>query len=431
MNTRKTVISSVLANDLGIEDFQNGTVMNRGSEDLASYDLSNKLGLLAPLADRADTEVVTFGSEAYSLLGEAKQLEQFAGQQIENINNRFSIAAEIKKGYGIEGFDAFAFGCEGFKETITKAFTAVVAAIKKVIQSITNWIRQVMNWVGSQFAKGQAKLVDAYKNKKDLIGKSTELIKAVIPAKPIESGSALVKGIADTIKDVAKEIQASNNTLQNALLANGDDAKQLQKTALNAASKNLPAKVNVDLDAIELTTYFGKKIKVLKVGTASKIANEIVFGTEKPAKIQVAANVYLGKAAKDWTKLLSKEDLKAANEMVKYGKEMIKILNETLKNADKLAKSFTMSKNETGSKSMNNAVKRNRNMISKLNNASRLGSLMAGILYGTFANYLKVRSYTAAAVRAGAKGLTKKGQKAPKKGSNKEIANRARSDFNA
>ena len=80
---------------------------------------------------------------------------------------------------------------------------------------------------------------------------------------------------------------------------------------------------------------------------------------------------------------------------------------------------------------MNNAVKRNRNMISKLNNASRLGSLMAGILYGTFANYLKVRSYTAAAVRAGAKGLTKKGQKAPKKGSNKEIANRARLAFNA
>ena len=162
MNTRKTVISSVLANDFGIEDFQNGTVMNRGSEDIASYDLSNKLGLLAPLADRNDTEVVTFGSEAYNLLGEAKQLEQYATQQITAANQRFAIAAEIKKGYGVEGFDAFAFGCEGFKETITKAFTAVVAAIKKVIQSITNWIRQVMNWVGSQFAKGQAKLIEKY-----------------------------------------------------------------------------------------------------------------------------------------------------------------------------------------------------------------------------------------------------------------------------
>ena len=31
MNTRKNVISSVLVNDFGIEDFQNGTVMNRGS----------------------------------------------------------------------------------------------------------------------------------------------------------------------------------------------------------------------------------------------------------------------------------------------------------------------------------------------------------------------------------------------------------------
>ena len=278
-----------------------------------------------------------------------------------------------------------------------------------------------MNWVGSQFAKGQQKLVDAYKNKSDLIKNSNELIKAVIPAKPIESGTGLIKGISDTIKDVAKEIEKSNKTLQDALLANGDDAKQLQKTALNSVTKNLPENVNIDLDSIELNTYFGKKIKVLKVGTASKIANEIVFGTEKLAKIQVSVKDYLKKATKDWTKLLSKDDLKSTNEMVKYGKEMIKILNETLKNADKLAKSFSMSRNETGSKSMNNAVKRNRNAISKLNNSSRLGSLMAGILYGTFTNYLKVRSYTAAAVRAGATGLTKKGQKAPKKGSDKEI----------
>ena len=184
MNTRKTVISSVLANDFGIEDFQNGTVMNRGSEDIASYDLSNKLGLLASLADRADTEVVTFGSEAYDLLGEAKQLEQYATQQITAANQRFAIAAEIKKGYGVEGFDSFAFGCEGFKETITKAFTAVVAAIKKVIQSITNWIRQVMNWVGSQFAKGQAKLVEKYNGK--LSNDATVTIKAIVPAKAIK-----------------------------------------------------------------------------------------------------------------------------------------------------------------------------------------------------------------------------------------------------
>ena len=142
MSTRKNTISSVLASDFGIEDFEAGVVATRGNEDnLATFELSNKLGLLAPLADRADTEVVTFGSEAYSLLGEAKQLEQYATQQINAANQRFAIAAEIKKGYGVEGFDAFAFGCEGFGDKIKSAFAAVVAAIKKIIQSITNWIR--------------------------------------------------------------------------------------------------------------------------------------------------------------------------------------------------------------------------------------------------------------------------------------------------
>ena len=94
MSTRKNVISSVLANDYGIEDFQRGVVAHtHGTESIKDYELSNKLGLLSSLADRNDTEVVTFGSEAYNLLGEAKQLEQFATQQIQNANNRFAIAA--------------------------------------------------------------------------------------------------------------------------------------------------------------------------------------------------------------------------------------------------------------------------------------------------------------------------------------------------
>ena len=238
MNTRKTVISSVLANDFGIEDFQNGTVMNRGSEDIASYDLSNKLGLLAPLADRNDTEVVTFGSEAYSLLGEANQLEQYATQQITAANQRFAIAAEIKKGYGVEGFDAFAFGCEGFKETITKAFTAVVAAIKKVIQSISNWIRQVMNWVGSQFAKGQAKLVEKYKNAK--FKDATVQIKAVIPPKPIASGESLISGVNANITAVAQGIASMN---KDALAAIESQDKGIQKDTLKAATSDINASI--------------------------------------------------------------------------------------------------------------------------------------------------------------------------------------------
>ena len=424
MNTRKTTISSVLANDFGIEDFQNGTVMNRGFEDIASYDLSNKLGLLSPLADRADTEVVTFGSEAYSLLGEAKQLEQFAGQQIENINNRFAIAAEIKKGYGVEGFDAFAFGCEGFKETITKAFTAVVAAIKKVIQSITNWIRQVMNWVGSQFAKGQAKLVEKYKNTK--FTDATVQIKAIIPPKPIASGESLIAGLNAGITLAGQQIAAMN---KDALAAIELQDKGLQKDTLKAATGDLKAGIKADH---KVSTYFGEKIDVIKLGSASKAANKIVFGTEKTAKVPVSALSYLSKVG-NWKVLLSKDDLKAAQSMVKDGKALIKILNESLKTADTLAKSMKVGGSEkkmsASDKALNKAVKAQRAAVQYINWNQRLGSLYAGILYGTFANYLKVRSYTAAAVKALAKAVTT-GKNAPKKGSNAERVAKARQAIN-
>lgn len=421
MNTRKTVISSVLANDFGIEDFQSGVVMNRGSEDIRSYDLSNKLGLLAPLADRNDTEVVTFGAEAYNLLGEANQLEQYATQQIAAANQRFAIAAEIKKGYGVEGFDAFAFGCEGFKETITKAFTAVVAAIKKVIQSISNWIRQVMNWAGSQFAKGQAKLVEKYKNTK--FTDATVQIKAVIPPKPITSGESLISGVNVAITEVAQSIASMN---KNALDAIESQDKGIQKDTLKSATGDIKAEHKM------VGTYYGKKIDVLKLGSATKAANEIVFGTEKTAKVPVSALSYLTKVG-NWKVLLSKDDLKAAQSLVKDGKALIKILNESLKTADTLAKSMKVGGSEkkmaAGDKALNKAVKAQRAAVQYMNWNQRLGSLYAGILYGTFANYLKVRSYTAAAVKALAKAVTT-GKAAPKKGSNAERAAKARQAIN-
>lgn len=430
MNTRKTVISSVLANDFGIEDFQNGTVMNRGSEDIASYDLSNKLGLLASLADRADTEVVTFGSEAYDLLGEAKQLEQYATQQITAANQRFAIAAEIKKGYGVEGFDAFAFGCEGFGETMKNAFTAVVAAIKKVIQSITNWIRQVMNWVGSQFAKGQAKLVEKYKGK--LSNDTTVTIKAIVPAKTINSGADIIDPINKGITSVGQTISAANKQALTALENGFDGSKFVSlidaKNAVSSSSVNFGKSLVFD-------TFYGKHIDVLKIGTASKVANEIVWGSQKPQKITVSALNYLKKAAASWETILGKDDLKNTQKLVSYGKALIKVLNESLKTADKLAKqmkytSKAKSESEKASKKfMNDQVKNTRSAIAVMNNCNRIGSLSAGILYGSFAGYLKLRSYVASAVRALAKDA-RSTAKTPKPGSRKANLAKARQEIN-
>jgi len=416
----KNTISSVLSNDFGIEDFQSGAAMNHNTDSLKDFALSNQLGLFGALKDRNDTDVVTFGHEAYELLGEAKQLEQYATQQIQSANNRFAIAAEIKKNYGVEGFDAFAYGVEGFADTMKNAFTAVVSAIKKVIQSITNWIRQVMNWVGSQFAKGQQKLVDKYKNTK--FTDSTVQINAVIPPAAIPSGSALIEGMNKGIISGGQQIAAMNKS---ALAAIELQDKGIQRDELKSETKGFKA--------MEVQAYYGKKLDVVKIGTASKLANLLVFGVEKPKKVPVSALSYLNKVGK-WQVLLSKDDLKAANDLVKDGKALIKVLNETLKTADKLASSMKVSgstKKMSGTdKSLNKAVKAQRAAIQKINLNNRLGSLLAGILYALFANYLKVRSYTAAAVKALAKAVTT-GKNAPKKGTQKARVATARQAINS
>lgn len=399
MNGKKTTISSVLCQNFGIEDFESGVVAHaHGQESIHNYELANKLGLLSPLADRSDNEIVTFGAEAYNLLGEANWLNQYATNKIEAINGRFAIANEIKKNYGVEGFDPFAFGCEGFADKIKSAFTAIVAAIKKIIQSITNWIRQVMNWVGSQFAKGQAKLVEKYKNLKIFDNGAT--IKAFVPVTKITSGESLIKDFNSGLAVAIKAIEVINKTLESGLVSGGAIDR---KGTLGASTKGYK-----ELN-LEFKTYYGKKINVVKLGSASKAANEIVWGVESPKKIVVNAATFLGRV--EWKTILSKNDLNAANSLVKDGKELIKCLNNGLKTADKVAKTMTISKNETGATANNNAVKATRRQISILSNNNRVSSLMAGVLYGTFANYLKLRSYTASAIRTIAAGTQKKGNK--------------------
>lgn len=421
MSTRKTVISSVLANDFGIEDFQNGVVNTHGSESIKSYDLSNKLGLLSPLADRNDTEVVTFGSEAYNLLGEAKQLEQYATQQISNINNRFAIAAEIKKGYGVEGFDAFAFGCEGFVDSIKSAFAAVVAAIKKVIQSITNWIRQVMNWVGSQFAKGQQKILDKYKDAGSPTNSSVT-IKAILPTYSLASGLSFISTVNENTEKITKAIVALNN-------AASDYLTTLPGERTAAAAQKAAATMET---ALKTQIKLGKNgnAEIAKLGAASEEANKIVFGIAKPKKIEITAVKYLTVVSPT---VCSKENLTFATNLVKDGKASIKVLNESLKRADSLAKSMKVSvpskkKDEAGNsaaKEANAQVKATRNAVKALSLSNRIGTQQAGMLYQVFANVLKLRSYAASAMRA-ILSDTKKPAKAPKEGSAKDRYNKAR-----
>lgn len=175
---------------------------------------------------------------------------------------------------------------------------------------------------------------------------------------------------------------------------------------------------------IDLSTFYGKKFKMVKLGSATKIANLLVWGVEQPKTLVFSALSYITKYV-DWKIVLAEADLKAAQELVRLGKEMIKVMNVELKNANNISRSMMTSsarlkkmKGPTGAadrataRAINKEVKKQRAVMQKINGANRLGSLMAGVLYGTFAQYLKLRSYTAAAVKAIVSGTTAEGEDA-------------------
>ena len=80
-------------------------------------------------------------------------------------------------------------------------------------------------------------------------------------------------------------------------------------------------------------------------------------------------------------------------------------------------------------KAANDQVKATRKAIAMMNNCNRIGSLSAGILYGSFAGYLKLRSYVASAVRALAKDA-RSSAKPVKDGSRKDNLAKARQAIN-
>ncbi|MGL4949645.1 MAG: hypothetical protein ACRC5M_04625 [Anaeroplasmataceae bacterium] len=417
----KNTLSSVLYQDFGVEDFESGRPM-RSNESLAGASVANQLGLLGAIGDKSNTDPISFALESASLLGESIGLSKFASGQISEINQRFTIAAQIKRQYGVEGFDAFAYGCEGFMDKVKGAFSAIVAGIKKLIQSISNWIRGVMNWVGSQFAKLQQRLIDKYQNEK--FTDTSVVIKAVVPATKVESGASFVKKVDAIAHEIAKAINAKNIEM---IKSNGgtsmDSSAKSKLDSVSGIGESVDSVSGNSLaDKVTFVSLTGKRFGVTKLGSATRVANLIVFGTDKLSKITVSAVAFLEKKT-NWTTILSRDDLKVTNNLVKDGKAMIKVMNDTLKMADRLAREMKhggFKKNhDENQKADNIAAKETRKRISVLNNQNRIGSLMTGILYGVFSNYLKMRSYTASAVKALVKENGSKSKPA-KEGSSKQ-----------
>jgi hypothetical protein len=263
-----------------------------------------------------------------------------------------------------------------------------------------------MNWVGSQFAKLQIKTYETYKNKISEVAKSKVTLKVARPAADMKDGSvafaAVLKGLGVNIKN----FRLGNDAAIKSLTTAGS-------TPDFAAIQNM--KSTADKSHPEMTSFYGKKLDIIKLGSASKIANLMWWGVDKPIKVNMTLATFMQNV--DFA-ILSKDNLKNANESVKIGKILIKELNTTLKTANtlagqlgKLGKSINASAGldkaalKEANKGTKDEVKKARAAVAMISNNQRLGTLMAGILYGTFANYLKTRSYMNSLVKASAKAV--------------------------
>ena len=411
MAKRHTSVSSLLREDFGIEDFVAGDYSKKsgslafGLEDVA---FANQLGLLSSFKDY-DTTSDTFSMEAYNLLGESDQIGVFATQGMEAACNTFAVLAQVKKEYGVEGFDPLAFGAEGFADTVKKAWSWLVAAFKKLIQSVSNFIRGVMNFVGGIVAKTQCGLVDKYKGLQVKDANKGKAIKAMVPRKGLSQILARFnQGIGTAVNILDKGVTAINVKVEKA--QSGADYKKLSGEIL-AAMEGLNAEA--------------KSIDSVKPATAGK---ELVFGKAVVAELLPAKLLLDG----EWKVVLSKDFLGKMKEFVSDGKRLIKMFQTSLKQIDAIQKNIVNIQKEENNaakegaskaqkKNLNNAnkkvalqMKKTREAIGEISHYRNISGKLTGILYSVYANCLKARSYYASALRSYAAATGKTSAKAKK-----------------
>lgn len=402
-------VSSLLREDFGIEDFVAGDYSKKsgslafGLEDVA---LANQLGLLSSFKDY-DTTSDTFAMEAYNLLGEANQIGIFATQGMESAMHTFSVLAQVKNEFGIEGFDPLAYGLEGFKENVDKIWRFMVAGVKKIIQSIANFIRSVMNWIGSQVAKTQVKLVEKYKNLSSYDDKKGKPIKAMIPV--------------DNLKGKLLNFNKETGGIITVLEKNISHHKEIWASGQNAsgASDTRGAGYKTDNLSVYPKELSERKIEgiTLVKGKPSEIGKYVVFGKALPVEMSPAKLL----SGNQWKTVLSKEFLADMKNFVSDGKRLIKEMQTLLKVIDydqKLAASYanmtiTQDKAEIEKmtaeqkkkfaeqkKNVSANTKKVRNAVKELTYYQNFSGKMTGVLYAVYGNCLKARSYYASALRA-------------------------------
>lgn len=409
---KKQNISPLLRSDFGIEDFVAGAHrVDSFALSLEDVALSNQLGLLAPLADRADTGTESFAMSAESYLGESNSINILADGVLSGINERFATGVAISK-MGVEGFDAFAYGMEGFTDKIKDFFKMIAAAFKKLILAVSNFIKSVTNFIRGQIAKTQTKVWDENKDDIDKMTDKTKgkLIKVRIP----ESGHAIdevIKSFLDPIENYnkwASELPQNTTGFAEATIGTSDAGGD--GFAAFAGMKTLVFK-----------TKKGNK-PITEKTNPTELGKYLVFGDARKSEVHPAEFLIAigGKAGVQ--SFLSEDALKKMNAFNKEGQSLIKSFNQILKKLDVISKDIYKDEIEDARDTYNmDAEKksdRKRSDFKKAKNESiksakarrktlrtisfyrNIGSKLTGTLFTVYSGLLTMRSYCVTAIKA-------------------------------
>lgn len=385
----KKTVSSFLSADFGVEDLISGRFSS--SPNMKDYDVLNKLGILAPLKDRNNTDPTSFALESASLLAESESFGVYATQQLNELNNRFALCNRIKRTYGIEGFDPYAVGMEGIGESMKKIGSAIVAAFKKLGAMIMNFIRSVGNAIGSAVALTQVKLYENMKGKSIDASKGKTIkarlntIKMVTVFSELESFCTKALGIFQDANSRTNDL-ISGATIQSD--ATGSLTKKIS-SSLSTAMKSVLKTGNEEFGSVK----------------PKSVVTKIIYGVDsKQDAKEYKAGEYLSKIP-DGIEILSKQYLENSKKMIKVSQLILKEVNFSLKQVDKYMKVYQSyySGSNVGSKELGKenkkAVKAARDALN-VSNFKRFGvTKIQSMLLIAFGEFLKLRGYAAAAVR--------------------------------
>jgi hypothetical protein len=385
--------NSFLDPNFSLEDVNAG-LYGRRSGTKSNFNIVNKMGLLAPLADIHNTDPMNFAMEAARCLGESDVYGAFVTQGLSSINHTYETLINVKQKYGIEGLNVYTFGQEGIGDLLEKAKNAIIMAFKKIVQALSNFIKSIANFVGSQIAKFQEGTHTKYTENLAEINKvgtgKAKKIKA--PAKLLKETEIATefKNLDIWITKLSKSFETTSDRIMKSVVTVNEfneDTGQLYSHQTDTTGEEVAKEIRAANDSDD---------DFKKVGSTSAQGkmNENFFGAAKPILTQQEPKAIIEKVG---ISILTKTSLKDVQDLVKGSKELIKAMNVAIKASIKVFSDASKEARVSKQKAEAKKQKKNRKLMKSLTSQRNYGGYATGMVLSAFSCYLRTRGYVNAA----------------------------------